>query len=138
MKIEHFNLKYSLLNFYSGVLKNYDTKDYDILITTTFGTLIGTPDFKFPEFSDETLKFDHYFYNHNLLLVSYTNLIEEKLIELNKNSKVPIEDEVFFSTINDEVVVLKNVTLNSNGKIFHLPSFTLFTESILGISYIEK
>lgn len=139
MEIEYINKKHALLNFFSGVLKGCDIKNYEIFITTPFGTLSGTPDFRISDSIDDNLKFDNYLFNHNLVLSAYTNTIEKRLVKLANNPKISIEDEVFFPLISsDDVIVFNNVTLNSNGKTFHLPSFTLFTENILGISYIKK
>lgn len=128
-----------------GLLWHYSQKvgnSYKVLVTTPFGVLIGTPIFdtnlKLTE-TDKNFTISEACNNNQLLLQSYTDFIEEELQrrkkEISNGNKAIALLPLFESMGYFDAIAFKNVTLHSQGFTFELPSFTLFPEHILGISF---
>lgn len=136
MDTNFFSKKYSLLLFYVDNLKGAQTKKYKVLITTSFGAVVGMPDFNL------SVPHNKFFYecveNNNYLISSYLNETFKEHDELLKDKEKLKKEGVLFPLIrDDDVVVINNATIYTGNTSFFVPSFTLFISSILGFSFID-
>ncbi len=130
MKIEHFNLKFSILFFYTNRLKESKYENCKVLITTPFGFVKGIPDFNIPTYLSHN-DFLECVCNNNFLIRDYMIASTQE----NELAKQSTEDDICRPALKgDELVVIKDATIYSNGNTLQVDSFTLFIDEISGIS----
>ncbi|MCI7224387.1 MULTISPECIES: hypothetical protein [Fusobacterium] len=155
---------FSILFYYSFILKKYKVnKEFELFITTPFGALSGTLSFDGLSSELTNFSFNDFLNNNNLVLNTFfENILKERKQDLEncthaKNKIDEIKDidekikyishfleenEALYEELKtefkqEETVVFNDVTLYYPTKI-KLPSFTIFTKNILGISFIKK
>lgn len=136
MTFNYFYKKYALLFFYTNQLKKADVKNYKVLITTPFGAVKGIPDFTIP--ISRKVDFFECMNNNNYLINNYLKLAEQDHERIKNSKYIELDGERFLPLIkDDEYIVINNAVVYSNGSTFEVPSFTLFSDSILGISFVS-
>ncbi|MFR9019244.1 MAG: hypothetical protein ACLVH8_06035 [Fusobacterium sp.] len=136
MTFNYFHKKYALLFFYTNQLKKAGIKNYKVLITTPFGAVKGIPDFTIP--TSRKVDFFECVNNNNYLINNYLELAEQDHERIKNSKYIELDNECFFPLIkDDEYIVINDAVVYSNGTTFEVPSFTLFSDSILGISFVS-
>lgn len=140
LKEEEVDCTVSVKLSYIEYALRYLYNSHNLLIATPFGIITGEPilqestdDCKSPKTPKELAE------NHFFLISKYDDFIFAPMIAF-EQGKISKDDFILRPPIDlySDVLILKDATLDSQGKTYHLPSITIFVESILGISFIPK
>ena len=140
--------KLALVKFYYETLEKYDGYDeddnlsYDIAVLTQSGLISGKPSFSLHTENTENLRLAHFIGNHNLIMTDYLNFLEkdfEKKFKLLEAKKISRDEFLLYEPLEtDDTLVLKNATIHNGNQSIKLESITIFSENILGISFIKR
>ena len=140
--------KLALVKFYYETLEKYDDYDednnlsYDIAVLTQSGLISGKPSFSLHTENTENLRLTHFIGDHNLIMTDYLNFLEkdfEKKFKQLEAKKISRDEYLLYEPLEtDDTLVLKNATIHNGNQSIKLESITIFSENILGISFIKR
>ena len=140
--------KLALVKFYYETLEKYDDYDendnlsYNIAVLTQSGLISGKPSFSLLTENTENLRLAHFICNHNLIMTDYLNFLEkdfEKKFKQLETKKISRDEFLLYEPLEtDDILVLKNATIHNGNQPIKLESITIFSENILGISFIKR
>lgn len=140
--------KLALVKFYYETLQKYDDYNvndnlsYDIAVLTQSGLISGKPSFSLHTEDTKNLRLAHFICDHNLIMTDYLNFLEkdlEKKLKQLEAKEISRDEFLLYEPLEtDDTLVLKNVTIHNGNNSIKLESITIFSENILGISFIKK
>ena len=140
--------KLALVKFYYETLEKYDDYNvddnlsYDIAVLTQSGLISGKPSFSLHTEDTKNLRLTHFICDHNLIMTDYLNFLvkdfEKKLKQLEAKEISRDEFLLYEPLETDDTLVLKNVTIHNGNNSIKLESITIFSENVLGISFIKR
>ena len=140
--------KLALVKFYYETLEKYDDYNvddnlsYDIAILTQSGLISGKPSFSLHTEDTKNLRLAHFICDHNLIMTDYLNFLEkdlEKKLKQLEAKEISRDEFLLYEPLEtDDTLVLKNVTIHNGNNSIKLESITIFSENVLGISFIKR
>lgn len=140
--------KLALVKFYYETLQKYDNYNvndnlsYDIAVLTQSGLISGKPSFSLHTEDTKNLRLAHFICDHNLIMTDYLNFLEkdlEKKLKQLEAKEISRDEFLLYEPLEtDDTLVLKNVTIHNGNNSIKLESITIFSENILGISFIKR
>ena len=140
--------KLALVKFYYETLQKYDDYNvndnlsYDIAVLTQSGLISGKPSFSLHTEDTKNLRLAHFICDHNLIMTDYLNFLEkdlEKKVKQLEAKEISRDEFLLYEPLEtDDTLVLKNVTIHNGNNSIKLESITIFSEKILGISFIKR
>ncbi|MBF1200712.1 MAG: hypothetical protein HXM14_00710 [Fusobacterium periodonticum] len=140
--------KLALVKFYYETLQKYDDYNvndnlsYDIAVLTQSGLISGKPSFSLHTEDTKNLRLAHFICDHNLIMTDYLNFLEkdlEKKLKQLEAKEISRDEFLLYEPLEtDDTLVLKNVTIHNGNNSIKLESITIFSENILGISFIKR
>lgn len=140
--------KLALVKFYYETLQKYDDYNvndnlsYDIAVLTQSGLISGKPSFSLHTEDTKNLRLAHFICDHNLIMTDYLNFLEkdlEKKLKQLEAKEISRDEFLLYEPLEtDNTLVLKNVTIHNGNNSIKLESITIFSENILGISFIKR
>ena len=140
--------KLALVKFYYETLQKYDDYNvndnlsYDIAVLTQSGLISGKPSFSLHTEDTKNLRLAHFICDHNLIMTDYLNFLEkdlEKKLKQLEAKEISRDEFLLYEPLEtDDTPVLKNVTIHNGNNSIKLESITIFSENILGISFIKR
>lgn len=140
--------KLALVKFYYETLQKYDdcnvndNLSYDIAVLTQSGLISGKPSFSLHTEDTKNLRLAHFICDHNLIMTDYLNFLEkdlEKKLKQLEAKEISRDEFLLYEPLEtDDTLVLKNVTIHNGNNSIKLESITIFSENILGISFIKR
>ena len=140
--------KLALVKYYYETLEKYDNYDiddnlsYDIAVLTQSGLISGKPSFSVPTENTENLRLAHFISDHNFIITDYLSFLEkdlEKKLKQLEAKEISRDEFLLYEPLEtDDTLVLKNVTIHNGNNSIKLESITIFSENILGISFIKR
>jgi hypothetical protein len=140
--------KLALVKFYYETLEKYDDYNvddnlsYDIAVLTQSGLISGKPSFSLHTEDTKNLRLAHFICDHNLIMTDYLNFLEkdlEKKLKQLEAKEISRDEFLLYEPLEtDDTLVLKNVTIHNGNNSIKLESITIFSENVLGISFIKR
>ena len=140
--------KLALVKFYYETLEKYDDYNvddnlsYDIAVLTQSGLISGKPSFSLHTEDTKNLRLAHFICDHNLIMTDYLNVLEkdlEKKLKQLEAKEISRDEFLLYEPLEtDDTLVLKNVTIHNGNNSIKLESITIFSENVLGISFIKR
>ena len=140
--------KLALVKFYYETLQKYDNYNvndnlsYDIAVLTQSGLISGKSSFSLHTEDTKNLRLAHFICDHNLIMTDYLNFLEkdlEKKLKQLEAKEISRDEFLLYEPLEtDDTLVLKNVTIHNGNNSIKLESITIFSENILGISFIKR
>ena len=140
--------KLALVKFYYETLQKYDDYNvndnlsYDIAVLTQSGLISGKPSFSLHTEDTKNLRLAHFICDHNLIMTDYLNFLEkdlEKKLKQLEAKEISRDEFLLYEPLEtDDTLVLKNVTIHNGNNSIKLESITIFSENVLGISFIKR
>ena len=140
--------KLALVKFYYETLQKYDDYNvndnlsYDIAVLTQSGLISGKPSFSLHIEDTKNLRLAYFICDHNLIMTDYLNFLEkdlEKKLKQLEAKEISRDEFLLYEPLEtDDTLVLKNVTIHNGNNSIKLESITIFSENILGISFIKR
>ena len=140
--------KLALVKFYYETLQKYDDYNvndnlsYDIAVLTQSGLISGKPSFSLHTEDTKNLRLAHFICDHNLIMTDYLNFLEkdlEKKLKQLEAKEISRDEFLLYEPLEtDDTLVWKNVTIHNGNNSIKLESITIFSENILGISFIKR
>lgn len=140
--------KLALVKFYYETLEKYDDYNvddnlsYDIAVLTQSGLISGKPSFSLHTEDTKNLRLTHFICDHNLIMTDYLNFLEkdlEKKLKQLEAKEISRDEFLLYEPLEtDDTLVLKNVTIHNGNNSIKLESITIFSENVLGISFIKR
>ena len=141
--------KLALVKYYYETLEKYDNYDiddnlsYDIAVLTQSGLISGKPSFSMPTENTENLRLADFISDHNFIITDYLSFLEkdlEKKLKQLEAKEISRDEFLLYEPLetDDDALVLKNATIHNGNKPIKLESITIFSQNILGISFIKR
>lgn len=140
--------KLALVKFYYETLEKYDDYNvddnlsYNIAVLTQSGLISGKPSFSLHTEDTKNLRLAHFICDHNLIMTDYLNFLEkdlEKKLKQLEAKEISRDEFLLYEPLEtDDTLVLKNVTIHNGNNSIKLESITIFSENVLGISFIKR
>lgn len=140
--------KLALVKFYYETLQKYDDYNvndnlsYDIAVLTQSGLISGKPSFSLHTEDTKNLRLAHFICDHNFIMTDYLNFLEkdlEKKLKQLEAKEISRDEFLLYEPLEtDDTLVLKNVTIHNGNNSIKLESITIFSENVLGISFIKR